>query len=61
MVPYVNNAEEVEFAVSCAMYPTKGTRSVYFPQRCAPPPRHPHACVLRLCRRPLPVGAQQQC
>ena len=38
IVPYINNAEEAEYAVSCCMYPTKGTRSVYFPQRCAPLP-----------------------
>jgi 4-hydroxy-2-oxoheptanedioate aldolase len=33
LVPYVNNAEEAREAVSCCLYPTKGTRSVYFPQR----------------------------
>jgi 4-hydroxy-2-oxoheptanedioate aldolase len=32
-VPYINNAEEARQAVSCARYPTAGTRSVYFPQR----------------------------
>lgn len=33
LVPYVNTAEEARQAVSCALYPTAGTRSVYFPQR----------------------------
>ncbi len=33
LVPYINTAEEARQAVSCAMYPTAGTRSVYFPQR----------------------------
>jgi 4-hydroxy-2-oxoheptanedioate aldolase len=33
LVPYINNAEEARQAVSCARYPTQGTRSVYFPQR----------------------------
>lgn len=33
LVPYINNAEEARQAVSCARYPTSGTRSVYFPQR----------------------------
>src|SRR5512132_4107948 len=33
LVPYINNAEEARQAVSCARYPTEGTRSVYFPQR----------------------------
>lgn len=33
LVPYINNAEEARAAVSCARYPTVGTRSVYFPQR----------------------------
>jgi 4-hydroxy-2-oxoheptanedioate aldolase len=33
LVPYINNAEEARQAVSCARYPTAGTRSVYFPQR----------------------------
>jgi len=33
LVPYINNAEEARQAVSCARYPTTGTRSVYFPQR----------------------------
>ncbi|MEW5980043.1 MAG: aldolase/citrate lyase family protein [Acidobacteriota bacterium] len=33
LVPYINNADEARLAVSCARYPTAGTRSVYFPQR----------------------------
>ncbi|MFN7922683.1 MAG: aldolase/citrate lyase family protein [Bryobacteraceae bacterium] len=33
LVPYINNAAEAREAVSCARYPTAGTRSVYFPQR----------------------------
>jgi 4-hydroxy-2-oxoheptanedioate aldolase len=33
LVPYINNAGEARQAVSCARYPTTGTRSVYFPQR----------------------------
>ncbi len=33
LVPYINNAEEAKQAVSCCLYPTAGTRSVYFPQR----------------------------
>jgi len=33
LVPYINTAEEARHAVSCARYPTTGTRSVYFPQR----------------------------
>ena len=33
LIPYVNNAKEVREGVSCCLYPTKGTRSVYFPQR----------------------------
>ncbi|HWB95303.1 MAG TPA: aldolase/citrate lyase family protein [Bryobacteraceae bacterium] len=33
LVPYINNAREAREAVSCARYPTAGTRSVYFPQR----------------------------
>jgi 4-hydroxy-2-oxoheptanedioate aldolase len=33
LVPYINTAEEATQAVSCARYPTTGTRSVYFPQR----------------------------
>jgi len=32
LVPYINSKKEVEEAVSCIMYPTAGTRSVYFPQ-----------------------------
>lgn len=34
LVPYINTAEEARQAVSCCLYPTAGTRSVYFPQRC---------------------------
>lgn len=34
LVPYINSAAEARQAVSCARYPTVGTRSVYFPQRC---------------------------
>ncbi|MCC7236945.1 MAG: hypothetical protein IT163_16670 [Bryobacterales bacterium] len=33
LIPYINNAEEAKAGVSCARYPTAGTRSVYFPQR----------------------------
>jgi len=33
LVPYINTAEEARQAVSCCLYPTIGTRSVYFPQR----------------------------
>lgn len=33
LIPYINNAEEARQGVSCARYPTAGTRSVYFPQR----------------------------
>lgn len=33
LVPYINTAEEALHAISCARYPTAGTRSVYFPQR----------------------------
>jgi 4-hydroxy-2-oxoheptanedioate aldolase len=33
LVPYINTAAEACQAVSCARYPTAGTRSVYFPQR----------------------------
>ena len=33
LVPYINTAAEAREAVSCARYPTQGTRSVYFPQR----------------------------
>jgi len=32
LIPYVNNRKEVEEGVSCCLYPTKGTRSVYHPQ-----------------------------
>jgi 4-hydroxy-2-oxoheptanedioate aldolase len=34
LVPYINSADEARAAVSCCRYPTAGTRSVYFPQRC---------------------------
>lgn len=34
LVPYINTKEEAEEAVSCCLYPTAGTRSVYFPGRC---------------------------
>lgn len=34
LVPYINTRQEAEEAVSCCLYPTAGTRSVYFPQRC---------------------------
>jgi len=34
LIPYINTAEEARAAVSCALYPMAGTRSVYFPQRC---------------------------
>ena len=34
LIPYINSVEEARQAVSCARYPTAGTRSVYFPQRC---------------------------
>jgi len=33
LIPYINSADEARQAVSCARYPTVGTRSVYFPQR----------------------------
>ena len=33
LIPYINNAQEAREAVSCCLYPTAGTRSVYFPQR----------------------------
>jgi 4-hydroxy-2-oxoheptanedioate aldolase len=33
LVPYINTAQEAREAISCARYPTAGTRSVYFPQR----------------------------
>jgi 4-hydroxy-2-oxoheptanedioate aldolase len=33
LIPYINTAEEARQAISCAKYPTSGTRSVYFPQR----------------------------
>lgn len=34
LVPYINNAAEAKEAVSCCLYPTAGTRSVYWPQPC---------------------------
>lgn len=33
LIPYINNKAEAEQAVSCCLYPTAGTRSVYFPGR----------------------------
>src|SRR6266513_2396141 len=33
LIPYINTAAEAKQVVSCARYPTAGTRSVYFPQR----------------------------
>src|SRR5450755_4248588 len=33
LIPYINTADEAREAISCAKYPTVGTRSVYFPQR----------------------------
>ncbi len=33
LIPYINTADEARQAISCAKYPTVGTRSVYFPQR----------------------------
>ena len=33
LIPYINTTAEARQAVSCARYPTAGTRSVYFPQR----------------------------
>jgi len=32
LIPYINTRKEAEEAVSCCLYPTAGTRSVYFPQ-----------------------------
>jgi len=32
LVPYINTKKEAEEGVSCCLYPTQGTRSVYFPQ-----------------------------
>jgi 4-hydroxy-2-oxoheptanedioate aldolase len=32
LIPYINTKAEAEQAASCCYYPTKGTRSVYFPQ-----------------------------
>jgi len=34
LIPYVNNAKEAAEGIECCLYPTQGTRSVYFPQRC---------------------------
>jgi len=34
LVPYINTKQEAEEAVSCCLYPTQGTRSVYFPGAC---------------------------
>src|SRR5579863_8648122 len=31
LVPYINTAEEAREAISCMLYPTSGTRSVYSP------------------------------
>jgi 4-hydroxy-2-oxoheptanedioate aldolase len=33
LIPYINNEEEAKIAISTCLYPTAGTRSVYFPQR----------------------------
>jgi 4-hydroxy-2-oxoheptanedioate aldolase len=33
LIPYINNEEEAKQAISMCLYPTAGTRSVYFPQR----------------------------
>jgi 4-hydroxy-2-oxoheptanedioate aldolase len=33
LIPYINTAEEARAGVSACLYPTQGTRSVYFPQR----------------------------
>jgi 4-hydroxy-2-oxoheptanedioate aldolase len=38
LVPYINTKEEAQAAISCCFYPTKGTRSLYFPQRCTNEP-----------------------
>jgi 4-hydroxy-2-oxoheptanedioate aldolase len=35
LIPYCNTAQEIRQGVSCAFYPTQGTRSLYFPQRSA--------------------------
>jgi len=32
LIPYINTKQEAVEAVSCCLYPTTGTRSVYFPQ-----------------------------
>jgi 4-hydroxy-2-oxoheptanedioate aldolase len=34
LIPYINTRQEVEEGVSACLYPTKGTRSVYFPGAC---------------------------
>jgi len=34
LIPYINNKKEAEEGVSCCLYPTSGTRSVYYPQPC---------------------------
>ena len=33
LIPYINTAEEARQGIDCCLYPMKGTRSVYFPQR----------------------------
>lgn len=33
LIPYINDANEAREGVSACLYPTAGTRSVYFPQR----------------------------
>ena len=33
LIPYINTAAEAKAGVSCCLYPSGGTRSVYFPQR----------------------------
>jgi len=32
LIPYINTKQEAEEGVSCCLYPTQGTRSVYYPQ-----------------------------
>jgi len=34
LIPYINTKQEAEEGVSCCLYPTQGTRSVYFPGAC---------------------------
>jgi len=34
LIPYINTRQEAEEGVSCCLYPTQGTRSVYFPGAC---------------------------